>query len=143
MDTEYLEASPQSRRRLGLFLAFVLVVGVVTIEALQAYLDRTKALPICDQITVFHWLWAGAWLGLAVLGIWVAWLAQRSLRLKQWPLPGTWVFRRTPIHRGNSAKWRAYALLGWSVIVLVGSTWSWYVGESYVVRVESQRCVER
>jgi hypothetical protein len=142
MDTDYLEASPQSRRRLVLFFVFALVVGVVAIESLEAHLDRIKTLSICDQITTFHWLWTGACLGLAALGVWAGWLAQRSLKLNQWPLPGAWVFHRTPIHRGNPARWRAYALLGWSVIVLVGSTWSWYVVESYVARVESQRCVE-
>lgn len=143
MDTEYLEATSQSRRRLGLVLVFAMILGVGMIEALEVHLDQVKALPICDQVNSFRWLWAALWTGLAVLCIWVAWLAQRSLKLNQWPLPGAWVFRRTPIHRGNSAKWRAYALLGWSIVVLIGSTWSWYVGESYVARVESQRCVER
>jgi hypothetical protein len=143
MDTDYLEASPQSRRRLVLIFVFVLVAGVVVIEALKTYSDRVKTLPICDQIITLHWLWTGACLALAVLGIWVGWLAQRALKSNQWPPPGAWIFHRTRIYRGNSAKWRAYVLLSWSVFVLVGSTWSWYVLENYLARVQSHRCVER
>src|SRR5258708_14034905 len=112
MGTEYLEATPQSRRRLIILFVLVLVVGVVLIEALEAYVDRTKALPLCDQIITFRWLWAAPWIGLVVLIIWVARLAQRSLKLNQWPLPDASVFHRTPVHRGSSAKWRAYSLFG-------------------------------
>ena len=143
MNTDYLEASPQSKRRFVLFFVIALVVGVAIIEVLEAHLDRVKTLPLCDQLTNLRWLWASACLGLAALGIWAGWMAERSLKLKQWPLPSAFIFRRTPIHRGRSAKWRAYALLGYSVLLLVGSAWSWYVVENWAERVESQRCVER
>lgn len=143
MNTEYLEPSLQSRRRLVLIFVFALIIGVVILEALEAALDRSKALPLCDQINTFHLLWAIACGGLMAVGIYAARLAQRSLKLNQWPLPGTSVFRRTLIHRGGSAKWRAYALLVWSVVAVVGSAWSWYAAENYVSRVEVQRCVEK
>jgi len=119
------------------------ILGVGMIKALEAHLEHAKTLPICEQASSFRWLWAAVWIGLVALCISAAWLAQRSLRLNQWPLPGAWVFRRTPVRRGNSAKWRALVLLGWSLAVLVGSTWSWYAGDNYVAGIESQRCVER
>jgi hypothetical protein len=143
MNTDYLEASPQSKRRFVLLFVVALVIGLVIIELLEAHLERVKTLPFCDQLANLRWLWTGACLGLATLGIWTGWMAQRSFKLKQWPLPSAFIFRRTPIHRGNSAKWRAFAVLGYSVILLGGSAWSWYVVEKWAERVESQRCVER
>ena len=143
MNTDYLEASPQSKRRVVLFFVIALVIGLVMVEVLEAHLERVKALPFCDQLADLRWLWTGACLGLAALGIWTGWMAQRSLKLKQWPLPSAFIFRRTPIHRGNAARWRAFAVLGCSVILLGGSTWSWYVVEKWAERAESQRCMER
>jgi hypothetical protein len=143
MNAEYIEPTPKSRRRIALIFVFALLVGVVLIEALQAHLERTSALPICDQIATIRWLWAAVSIGLIVVGICVGRQGQRALSLNQWPLPGTSVLRRTPIQRGSPVKRRAYVLLGWSALVLVGSTWSWYSVESYVSRVESQRCVEQ
>jgi len=143
MSAEYLEATPQSRRRAGLVFVGALVLGVVLIEALDTWLEQSKALPMCEQLTSFRWLWATVWAALGILCLWVARVGQQSLKLNQWPLPGTWLLRRTLIHRGKSAKWRALAMLGWSVAALVGSGVSWYVGDSYVARVESQRCATR
>jgi hypothetical protein len=143
VSADYLEASPRSRRRFLVFFVIVLVAGVAMIELLQAHLERMKTLPLCDQLADLRWLWAGVCLGLAALGIWTGWMAHRSLKLKQWPLPGALIFHRTPIHRGNSAKWRAFALLGYSVLFLGGSGWSWYVIDQWAERAESQRCAER
>lgn len=143
MDPEFIEPTASSRRNLAMFLIAALVLGIGLIELLQTQLDEMKARPICDSITMFRWWWTLALGGLALCGAWVAWLAQRALKLNQWPLPGTWVFRRTLIRRGNSARWLAYGMLGWSVLAIVGSGISWYVGEELVQRVESQRCVQQ
>jgi hypothetical protein len=143
MDAEYIEPTAHSRRRILLIFVIALLVGVVLIRLLEAHLERTRALPICDQIFTFRWLWAAVWIGLVGVGIWMAQIARRSLSLNQWPLPGTSVLRRTPIQRGRSVKRRAYVLLGWSLLVLVGSTWSWYAGDAYVSGVESKRCIEK
>ena len=40
MNTDYLEASPQSRRRFVLLFVVALVIGLVIIELLEAHLER-------------------------------------------------------------------------------------------------------
>ena len=80
---------------------FAVVIGAVAIEAIEAFMDRSKALPICDQITATRSLWTVLLGGMALVGIWVAHLAQRSLQSNQWPLPGTWVPRVVLVRGGE------------------------------------------
>jgi hypothetical protein len=137
-DVEYLEATPQSRRRIVLRFLLAFVIGVAIVEALEAYLANMKIVPICDQLIPFRWLWGAVSLALVILSAWIARIGFSVLRLGRWPLPGTSVARRTPIQRGGSARWRAYALLSYSAFVLVGSVWFWYVGDSITAGAESK-----
>ena len=141
MERQYIDPTPESRRRLGFMFALALIIGVALIEGLQMLLAHIKTLPTCDQIAAFRWLFAAGCCGMAMGGIWSSWFARQALKAGQLPLPGTSVFRRTAIYRGRAAKWRAYAALGLGVALIAGPAWIWYVGETYAERASvTQRC---
>jgi hypothetical protein len=139
MAAEFIEPTAASRRKLAMLFVVALIAGVGIIELLKAQTAELNTRSICESITTV-WLWfVVAFGGLIMCGIWAAWMAHQALKLNQLPLPGTWVFRRTPILRDGAVKWRAYAMLGWSIFVIAGSGVSSYFVWDYLHRAYS-RC---
>ena len=113
MSEEFLEPTGQGKRNLLLAFA-VLAIGLLIVQAwaMPTFFDYVNALQQCDRISVlektaialllFPAVTAGAW-GLA--------RARKLIRLEQFPLPGDWVIRRTPIRRGRAVRRKGYALL--------------------------------
>jgi len=118
VNAEFLEPTPASRRKLTALLVAALAGGASLIEWLKSYLAELKSRPICDTLEPVLVLGILILASLLLLSAWVAWTARKVLRLDQWPLPGTWVFRRTPIQRGRKVVLRAYAMLGLAVLVV-------------------------
>jgi hypothetical protein len=140
MTEEFIEPTAASRRNIAMLFFVALVVGGGVIELLEAQIAELNTRPICEGITTVS-LWFGLALGgLVLCGIWAACLAHKALKLNQLPLPGTWVVRRTPILRDGALKWRAYLLLGWSVLVIAGSGAFSYFAWDYLHRVYDSRC---
>ena len=127
MTPQFIEPTADSRRKFAMLWVAALVVGLAVIELLEIQSDRVKTQPICESLTMFSLWCALVFGGLALCGLWAASMGHRSLKLGQWPLPGTWVLRRTPIHRGASAKWRAYAIFAWGIVAIGGAGFSWYI----------------
>jgi len=139
MTAEFIEPTPASRRKLAIFLVAALIGGVALIELAQGHLAELRTRPVCEAIDPFlSWL-AFVLGGLLLCAAWVAWMARRALRVNQWPLPGTLVFRRTPIRRGRPVVWRAYAMLAWAILVVALIAFTSYVSWGLIHRVEA-RC---
>jgi len=142
MNSEFIEPTSASRRKLAIFFVAALVVGVLVIELLEAYLAELKTRPLCETIEPLSVLSISILGGLLLCAAWGAWLARKTLKLNQWPLPGTWVFRRTPIQRGRRVIWRAYAILAWAVLMLASVVFASYLFWGLMDRVDA-RCGSR
>lgn len=120
MSEEFIEPTRQSRRNLLLVYA-ALVIGFVFLQswAMPAFFDYGKSLPPCDQVIVLIKAIIATLLFPVAIGIWGVFHARKLIELKQFPLPGTWVFRRKLIKRGRAIRYRAYALLVLSVVLIV------------------------
>jgi FtsH-binding integral membrane protein len=142
MNAEFIEPTSASRRKLAILFVVSLVGGVLLIELLEAYLAELKLRPICETIGPVSVLWISVLGGLLLCAAWAAWTARKTLKLNQWPLPGTWVFRRTLIRRGRPVIWGAYAMLAWAILVVAAVIFASYVSWDLMHRVDA-RCGAR
>jgi len=142
MNAEFIEPTSASRRKLAVFFVGAIVAGVLAIELVEAYLADLMSRPICEAIEPVSVLLAAVLGAVLLCAPWAAWIARKALKLNQWPLPGTWVFRRTPIQRGRPVIWRAYAMLAWAVLVVATVAYASYVSWSLMHRVDA-RCTSR
>jgi hypothetical protein len=119
MNNEFIEPTRESRRNLLLLIAVVAVSGgLIKFWLMPAFFAHIATLPRCDQIV---WLRNTVLAVLAtppVMALWSVPHSLRLLKLNQSPLPGTWVFRRTPVRRGRSVRIQACFLLALSVAML-------------------------
>ena len=120
MHPEFIEPNA-SRRRTAIAL---LVAGILCYVAILHYwpelMQLVKALPLCDQIP---W-WRAMVIGLASPFILApAFLARdgyKVLRFRQWPLPGTLVWRRTKIKRGPWVLVHAFMSFAMAGVIVAG-----------------------
>lgn len=124
---DYIEPTPAGRAKLLAGLLLLAVGGTLWhFHAFPALKAHMSSLPTCEQYAVMILFMKAVVLGVApavsALGLW---MAARMLRLRQFPLPGTWVLRRTPVRRGAMVMLRAYALLVLCVLLLMGAGWTW------------------
>jgi hypothetical protein len=117
---QYIEASPASRRKLGVLFAMAVIGGLITLEfLLPRYLAHVRVLPFCEQV---EWVEATLLALLLALMLPAAWLlaaARRVLRLERWPLPGALVWQRIEIQRGPQVRRRAHLMLGSAALLVV------------------------
>ena len=119
MSTEYIHPTQEGRRNLIALILFSLVAAIaIEFWLLPAFFAHLHSLPKCNQ-----WTWLRAIL-LSVIffpplvALWAIPHSLRLLKLNQFPLPGVWVLRLTPIQRGRPVRIRAIALLLLSALAL-------------------------
>lgn len=128
MSEDFLEPSPQARRNIILLYLSALAVGcLVRFWILPQVLGHIQSLPMCDQLPWYRSLLLGVIFTPALAGIWMLFQARRLLISGQLPPPDTWVFRRTPIVRGASVRWRAYAGIALSLVVCASPVEGWRI----------------
>ena len=109
---DFLEPTRESRRNLALIWTLLAAVGALIVWWLKpALLSYVMALPACEQLPWLRAFVVAALVSPLAIAAWAANHARKVLRCGQLPLPGTWVFQRTPILRGRRAQLRAYLLL--------------------------------
>ena len=117
---QYIEATPASRRKLGVLFAVAVVGGLLVLEfLLPQYLAHLRVLPFCEQV---EWVEATLLTLLLALMLPAAWLlvgARKVLRREQWPLPGSLVWQRTEVQRGPQVRRRAHLMLGSAAMLVV------------------------
>ena len=117
---EFIEATPASRRKLAAIFVVAIVGGLVTLEyMLPEYLAYIRTLPFCDQVDWVEATFLMLLLGFAIPVPWLGHSAREVLRREQWPLPGSWVWNRTPVERGPGVRRRGRAMLAAAVSLLV------------------------
>lgn len=127
MEQDFIEPSKSSRKKLlMLVIGAALIGGLLQFVLMPQYFAFVKALPPCDQ---FPWLrGALAVVIFSVPAIAIFWAiphARKLLKYEQIPLPGAWVWRRTPIKRGASVRWMAYGLFAWALLAVIFPFWAW------------------
>ena len=126
-DVEYMEPTPDSRRKFAACVLFGIVVAVAMefflLPAMRAHL---KSLPPCAQFTLLIDVMQVFTVVMPlVMGSYSVWFARRLLRHGQFPLPGAWIWQRTRVQRGWRVRLRAYVSLLLCVVLLLGAGWAW------------------
>jgi len=141
MNDQFSEPTRQGRRNLLLMVA----IGILVAAALQfwlkpAFFAHLNALPLCDRLK-----WLRVWLLGAIatpplFALWGIPQAIRLFKLNQSPLPGTWVFRRTPIKRGRVVRLQAGFLLLFSLLALMFPIVGWRLLQSTSIFAFTHSC---
>lgn len=141
MSDEFVEPTRDGRRH----LLWLLMLGILAGALLQfwlkpAFLSYVKSLPSCEQ---FKWLRIWLVSALCSPGLLALWGIVHSIRLlksKQSPLPGAWVWRRTPVKRGEVVRLRAFALLFLSAVAIAVPVVGWHWITSTALFTPSRSC---
>lgn len=117
-EPEFIEPTPQGRRKLVMLIACLALVGLLLDQWLfPAWSRHLQTLPLCERsIQMMGALRAAFLVVPLIVGVFAVIIARQWLRLRQFPLPGAWVWRRTRIRRGRIVQLRAYALLVMSAL---------------------------
>jgi hypothetical protein len=116
----YIEPTPGARLKLAVGTGASILVGVAFSYWVQPKLRWVASLSTCESLPYVR-----AELLVAIVLVWfMATVLYRSAakiwRLGQSPVPGTWVWSRTPIRTGARAKFEAVALYCLSAALFVG-----------------------
>lgn len=142
MSDDFIDPTPEGRRNLLLLL----LLGIVLGGALQfwlkpAFFASLHSLPPCDQL---KWLRVCLIAALATPPLLTLWAIPHSLKMlkyKQSPLPGAWVFRRTPVRRGRAVQLQAFFLLLVSAFCLAFPFLGWQVLKSSPIFAPTKVCI--
>ena len=121
---EFIEPTTASRCKLAVLAAAVALGLGVLHFALTPYVN---ALPRCERFPLVQGFLVVLIGAFPLFGLWALWYAQRLLKLNQLPLPGAWVWRRTPVRRGRTVRVLGWALLAWSLAALSTPLLAWYL----------------
>jgi hypothetical protein len=132
MTEDFIDPTPESRRKLLWLIAAVLLLGALaTYWLLPWFRMQMQVLPPCEAIRLARWALLVLLLSLPLIAMgWALPLAWRLWTTGQFPPPGTWVVRRTPIRRGRAVRIRAVALVLWSVLSIALAIWGAYTVQS-------------
>jgi hypothetical protein len=137
---EFVEPTAKTRRNLlALFAIALLVGGLFTLVLKPALLGFITQLPVCEQARWSFGLLIAYLCPLPVIAVWTGNYARKLLKFNQSPLPGAWVWRRTPVKRGRLVRLQAYATIACSATLLIAPFYAWYVLQPMFAAV-SQRC---
>jgi len=131
--TEYLEPTPETRRKaLGLIVAGI-VVGTLLVFVLRpAFFAFIRQLPECGQARWLFGLLIASVCPLPFVALWAIAHARKLLRFNQSPLPDAWVLRRTPVRRGRPVRLQAYVLIACAAILFFAPLYAWHVMQPIV-----------
>ena len=119
MSIEYIEPTREGRRNLVVLIVITVIAGAtIKLWLLPALFSHIDSLPKCDQIRWLRVCLIGISAAPPLITLWSIPYAIRLLKLNQSPLPGSWVFLRTPIKRGLVVRLRAFGLLSASALAL-------------------------
>ena len=115
-----LRAPPLRQRIVKLGILFG-IAGVAIAVAefrffpwLREYLAVTDAGELHSRLRI---VFAGLSLSILAAAAWAFHLGMRVLKIGQWPLPGAFVLRDTPVSTGRRARIMAWAMIVWAVCV--------------------------
>jgi hypothetical protein len=141
MSDEFIEPTRESRRNLLLLAVVGIVVGVSLQFWLKpVFLEHMSSLPLCDRLKWLRACLLGVIATPPLLAFWSIPHAIKLLKLDQSPLPGTWVFQRTPIRRGRVVRLKAYFLLVLSLATLAFPLVGWHLLQSTPIFVPTKSC---
>lgn len=116
---EYLEPTPESRRKTIKTLIVGLVVGLPAILAWKWFLSVfLKSLPICEQIPWLQGVMIVSMFTPAVLAAAFLPRAIKMLSADQWPPQTIARYRRVRLWRGRALRIRGGLLLAWCMVCL-------------------------
>lgn len=141
---QFIEPTRASRVKvIALLVGVGIAVWAIDRWVFPAYFGYITRLPKCDSLP---------WLRATVIGMslfplvlaatWAVPTARKVLREGQWPISGTWVFSRTPIKRGPAVRWRAYALLAWSLLAAAIPFWGLYLMAPTPIFMSQAKCIQ-
>ena len=138
---EYIEATPASRRKLGVLFAVLVSAAFAMLElVLPEYLAFLRTLAFCDQLDWVEGTLLAMLLAAVIPAPW-SWIASRRIvRLEQWPLPGSWVWQRTRVERGAKVLWRARALAAAAVAMFIVPVAGALLVHDFLGEARASRC---
>jgi len=141
MTNEFIEPTREGRRNLLLIAA----VGIIAAGSLQFWLKplllaQLASLPLCERLRWLRICLLGAIATPPAFALWAVPHALRLHKFGQSPLPGTWVFRRTPIRRGRIVRLQAAFLLLFSLLALMFPIVGWHMLESTPIFAARPSC---
>ena len=141
MTDKFIEPTREGRRNLLILLTLGILSGAFLQfwlkPAFHAYLN---SLPACDQIKLLRVLLLSAICTPPLIAAWSIPHSIRLIQFNQFPLPGTWVMRRTPTRRGAIVRLRAYCLLLLSGIALTVPFVGWRLLEPTHIFAPTKSC---
>jgi hypothetical protein len=118
-DSAFLRTDARQRRNLALLIAGMLVFAALFfffgLPRLTAWVHTGNTAAVLHKLGVVCDVLAAL---LLLTAAWAVGYARRVLRSDQFPPPGTWVLRDTPLRRGAGARMRARGLM----VVAAGCT---------------------
>lgn len=116
---DFIEPTRESRRNLLVLIVVAVLVGAaIKFWAMPAFFAHVASLPRCEQIARLRESLVVLVCTPPLFAVFHIPYAIRMIKLNQAPLPGTWVFVRTPIRRGRVVMLRACLMLLLSLAAL-------------------------
>lgn len=119
--TEPILRAPPLRRRIVKLGILFGIAGLAIAFAefgffpwLREYLAVTDAGDLHSRLRI---VFAGLSLSILAAAAWAFHLGMRVLKFGQWPLPGAFVLRDTPVSTARRARIMAWAMIAWAVRV--------------------------
>lgn len=110
-DSAFLRTDARQRRNLAVLMAGLVVLAVVFfffgLPRLTAWVHAGTTAAVLRKLGIVCDVFAVL---LLLTALWAAGYARRVLRSGQFPPPGTWVLRDTPLQHGAAARMRGWAV---------------------------------
>jgi cytochrome bd-type quinol oxidase subunit 2 len=126
MDTDFIPADRELRKKVILFLLIVILASIVLEPHVRAYMDQMNQLSKKDPelalektMLLLKWSLRVVFLSLVGMGAYLILLARRTLRSGQYPPPGMRVIRDTRLRKGNQAERAAISLIVLASLLIV------------------------
>jgi len=119
MSNQILRAPPFKQRVTKLALWIVIGATVVAAAEFWFFPWLRVWLSVKDEAELLFRLrvvFGGLALGIFAAAAYVFHTGRRVLRTGQWPLPGAFVLRDTPLVTGRGVRWRGWGMIAWAVL---------------------------
>ncbi len=119
---QILRAPPMKQRITKLVIWFggaaiaLAIAQVWFFPWLRTWLSVKDAAELVFRLRV---VFAGLALSILAAAGYVFYVGRRVLQVGQWPLPGSFVLRDTPVITGRGVRLRAWAMIAWSAVAAV------------------------